>query len=46
MHAAVREEGRDEDVVSIVVDDVVSRAFKIYGRLESFADKDLIRVID
>lgn len=32
--------------VSIAANDAASRVFKIYGRLESFADKDLICVID
>lgn len=32
--------------VSIAVEDAASRVFKIYGHLESFADKDLICVID
>lgn len=36
----------EKQKVSIATDDVASRVFKIYGRLESFADKDLIRVID
>lgn len=38
---------RDADVeVSIAVDDAASRMFKIYSHFESFADKDLICVID
>lgn len=32
--------------VSTAADDAASRVFKIYGRFENFADKDLIRVID
>lgn len=38
---------RDADAaVSIAADDAASRVFKIYGFLGSFADKDLICVID
>lgn len=38
---------RNADVeVSIAAKDAASRMFKIYGHLESFADKDLICVID
>jgi len=41
-----RLEGSADAAVSIAADDAASRVFKIYGRLESFADKDLICVID